>query len=175
MAHSSVHDPGILDALSAIEPVSLEATVYRAVFQGRDPTVGSLAGGRWSPPQTFEALYTSLDAECAIAEVRYHLERQPIFPTRPVELHTLSVVTERTLDVSTDKACQTLGLDEAALTSLDYAACQEVGHAAEFLGFDSLKARSARCDYDNMVIIVCHLTNVIESTSCEVVDWSRHR
>ncbi len=175
MVRSAVHDPRILDALSAIEQVSLEATVYRAVFQGRDPTVGSLAGGRWSPPQTFEALYTSLDAECAIAEVRYHLERQPIFPGRPVELHTLSVVTERTIDISTGKACRALRLDEAALTSLDYTACQEVGHAAEFLGFDSLKVRSARCDSDNMVIIVCHLTNAIEPASCEVVDWSRYR
>jgi RES domain-containing protein len=175
VVHSSVHDPRILDALSAIEPVSFEATVYRAVFQGRDPTVGSLAGGRWSPPQTFEALYTSLDAECAIAEVRYHLERQPTFPSRPVELHALNVVTERTIDISTEEACRALGLDEAALGSLDYTACQEVGHAAEFLGFDSFKVRSARCDSDNMVIIVCHLTNAIEPASWEVVDWSKYR
>ncbi len=155
--------------------MSLETSAYRVVFQGRDPTVGSLAGGRWSPPQTFEALYTSLDAECAIAEVLFHLERQPIFPTRTVEIHTLGIVTERTIDISTESACDALNLDDSALISLDYRVCQDVGHAAEFLGFDSLRVRSARCDSDNIVIIVGHLTKAIEPISCEDVDWSAYR
>lgn len=175
MASSSVHDPRILDTLSAIDPVSLETQVYRVVFQGRDPTVGSLAGGRWSPPQTFEALYTSLDAECAIAEVLFHLNRQSIFPEHPVELHTLDIVTQRTIDISTDEASNALGLDKRALTSLDFAPCQDIGHAAEFLGFDSLRVRSARCGSDNIVIIVGHLTATIEPTSYEMVDWSKYR
>ena len=175
MGSSSVHDTRILDVLSAIEPVPLETSVYRVVFEGRDPTVGSLAGGRWSPPQTFEALYTSLSSECAIAEVQFHLERQPIFPSRPVELHTLGIVTERTIDISTDAARKALGLDKGKLTSLEYAACQDVGHAAEFLGFDSLKVRSARCASDNLVIVVGHLTNEIKPISCEPVDWSKYR
>ena len=175
MASSSVHDPKILDTLSAIEPFPLDATVYRVTFQGRDPTVGSLAGGRWSPPETYEALYTSLDAECAIAEVQFHLERQPIFPSQPVELHALKIATKRTIDISSIATCEALGLNEATLTSLDYTACQDVGHAAEFLGFDSLKVRSVRCEADNMVIIVGHLTESIERVTSDLVDWTNHR
>jgi len=175
MATSSLHDPEILDKLSALKPVSIQASVYRAVFQGRDPTVGSLAGGRWSPPQLFEALYTSLSAEGAIAEVLFHLERQPIFPTKPVELHTLSIATASTIDLSTDEACNALGLDKRALTSMDYTLCQDVGHAVEFLGFDSLQVRSARHKSDNMVIIVGHLGAVIESVFRQDVDWSKYR
>lgn len=175
MASSSVHDPKILDALSAMTPTPLGTTVFRAVFQGRDPTVGSLAGGRWSPPQTFEALYTSLNADGAIAEVSFHLERQSIFPTKPVELHTLGITTERTVDLSTDEACQTLGLDDHALTSLDYRQCQDIGHAAEFLGFDSLRVRSARFDSDNVVVVVGHLKRPIERVSQRPVDWSQYR
>lgn len=175
MARQTVHDPKILDVLSALEPVSIEASVYRAVFKGRDPTVGSLAGGRWSPPEVFEALYTSLDAECAIAEVQFHLERQPIFPVRPVELHTLDVVTERTVDISEPATCATLGLDETAVTSLNYTACQDVGHAAEFLGFDSIIVRSARHEANNMMIIVGHLARPITLVESELVDWSKYR
>ena len=175
MASSSVHDPKILDVLSAIAPVALEATVFRAVFQGRDPAIGTLAGGRWSPPQTFEALYTSLSAECAIAEVQFHLERQSIFPSRPVEVHTLGIITERTIDISTESARNALGIDSATLTSLNYEVCQNVGHAAEFLGFDSLQVPSARCDADNMVIIVGHLASPIVSSFKRIVDWTRYR
>lgn len=174
MANSSVHDPKLLDVLGALDPVSIKAQVYRAVFQGRDPTVGSLAGGRWSPPQTFEALYTSLTPDCAVAEVLFHLKRQPVFPSRPVELHTLGVVTRNTIDISTDNAVETFGLDEKTLTSLDYTRCQEIGHAAEFLGFDSLRVRSARCDANNLVIIVGQLTTTIKPVSFEVVDWSEY-
>lgn len=129
MASSLVHDPRILDTLSAID----------------------------------------------IAEVLFHLNRQPIFPTHPVELHTLDIVTLRTIDISTDGARKALGLDGHALTSLDYAPCQDIGHAAEFLGFDSLRVRSARCGSDNIVIIVGHLTTAIKSISCEIVDWSKYR
>jgi len=175
MATSSLHDPEILDKLSAIKAVSIQVSVYRAVFQGRDPTVGSLAGGRWSPPQTFEALYTSLSAAGAIAEVQFHLERQAIFPAMPVELHTLSIVTASTIDLSTDEACNALGLDKRALTSIDYTLCQDIGHAAEFLGFDSLQVRSARHKSDNMVIIVGHLGAAIESVFRQDVDWSKYR
>lgn len=175
MASSSlVHDPKILDVLSTLDTVSIDARVYRAVFQGHDPTVGSLAGGRWSPPQTFEALYTSLKSDCAVAEVLFHLKRQPIFPSRAVEVHTLGVITRNTIDISTDSAIKALGLDEKALTLLDYTRCQDIGHAAEFLGFDSLRVRSARCDADNMVIIVGHLATAIEPVSFVVVDWSKY-
>lgn len=175
MARSSVHDPKILDTLSSLNATSIQAKVYRAVFAGRDPTIGSLAGGRWSPPQTFEALYTSLHPGCAIAEVLFHLERQPIFPTRAVELHTLDVKTENTIDLTTQEACLELGLDERALTSLDYSVCQEIGHAAEFLGFDALRVKSARSESDNMVIIVGHLIAPIVPLSKEKVDWPKYR
>ena len=175
MGSASVHDPEILDVLSAIEATRFDGSVYRAVFRGRDPTVGGLAGGRWSPPQTFETLYTSFKADCAIAEVQYHLERQPIFPSVPVEVHELAVATSKTIDISTKAACDALGLDDRALSSLDYSRCQAIGHAIEFLGFDSFVVKSARCESENLIIIVGNLVADIVSLSFEVVDWSKYR
>jgi len=175
MGSASVHDPEILDVLSAIEATRYEGSVFRAVFQGRDPTVGSLAGGRWSPPQTFETLYTSFKADCAIAEVQFHLERQPIFPSVPVEVHELAVATTKTIDISTTGACDALGLDDRTLASLDYSRCQEIGYAIEFLGFDSFVVKSARCEFENLIIIVDNLVAAITSLSSEVVNWSNYR
>ncbi len=52
---------------------------------------------------------------------------------------------------------------------IDYGAGNllSVANAVKFLGFDSLRVRSARCDSDNIVIIVGHLTKAIEPISCE--------
>lgn len=175
MGSASVHDPKILDALCAIESTRFEGAVYRAVFQGRDPTAGSFAGGRWSPPQTFETLYTSFSSECAIAEVQFHLERQPIFSSVPVEVHELAIATSKTIDISSDEACDALELDDHALASLEYSRCQEIGHAIEFLGFDSFIVKSARCRSENLVIILGNLLAKIDSVSFEVVDWSKYR
>ncbi len=173
MASSSVHDPAILDVLSAIDPTSLDSKLYRAVFAGVDPTVGSLAGGRWAPPQAYEVLYASTNEACSIAEVYFHLRRQPIFPRRTVELHTLKVKTSNTIDISNPVTCKKLGLDGDAMLSLDYTRCRDVGHAAEFLGYDALIVRSARYDASNVVLILGNHNGGIESIGNRPIDWSK--
>jgi len=173
MASSSVHDPSILDVLSAGESISLDTELYRVVFEGIDPTVGSLSGGRWAPPQTYEVLYTSTSANCALAEVYFHLRRQPIFPRRKVEIHTLQVTTTNSIDLSDATICAQLGLDNEALTSLDYEKCRDVGHAAEFLGFDALLVKSARFDAENVVILLGNHKGDMITKECREVDWSK--
>lgn len=175
MASSFVHNPKTLDVLSALDPFSFESQVYRVVFEGRDPTIGSLAGGRWAPPDEFETLYTSVDADCAIAEVLFHLERQPLFPATPVELHTLEVHTTRTIDITSDNTWEALELDSETLTALNCEHCQHIGHAAQFLGFDAIQVRSARHPSNNLVVFVGHVTEPILSKTHVVIDWSEYR
>lgn len=173
MASSSVHDPIILDVLSAVGSSSLDTEVYRAVFRDRDPVVGSLAGGRWAPPQTYEVLYTSTEESGAIAEVYFHLRRQPIFPQRKVDVHRLHISTDNALDLCDRDLLDQLGLDEDTMTALDYEMCRDIGHAAEFLGFDALIVPSGRHDAANVVILLSNYRGEIQHRSQREVDWKR--
>jgi RES domain len=61
----------------------------------RDPLVGNDAGGRWHPANSFEALYTSLEADGSLAEMYYHLSRAPVFASSHMRLHRLRVQTKK--------------------------------------------------------------------------------
>ena len=44
-----------------MEPRSFDGVVWRVTWATRDPLAGGTGGGRWHPPNDFEALYTSLE------------------------------------------------------------------------------------------------------------------
>ena len=73
-----VHDRELLDALEALAPETFDGDVWRVAREGRDALLGASAGGRWSPSGGFEVLYTSLDAEGALAEIGYRLSLEPV-------------------------------------------------------------------------------------------------
>src|SRR5690242_17091094 len=90
-------DLTLLDALDACRREPLEGPVWRIVREGRDPVQGYPAGARWDPG-TFDVLYTSLERNGALAEIHFHLSRQPVFPSKIRSvLHRIAVTTRRTL------------------------------------------------------------------------------
>ncbi len=104
-------DPALLDALDAFDRVRYTGDTWRVVRDGRDPLQGSASGGRWDPT-LFDVLYTSLASDGAVAEVHFHLSRQPVFPSRiGYGLHRIRVRTEKTLRLPDLDGMIPLGVD----------------------------------------------------------------
>ena len=145
-------DLELLDALDALERTAFEGTVWRAVREGRDPIQGHPSAGRWDPG-TFDVLYTALEPDGALAEIHFHLSRQPVFPSRlRYRLHEIAVRTRRTLRLADIQALAGLGVEEARYPEILYARTQEIGDAAHFLGFDGILAPNARWPCLNLTL-----------------------
>jgi len=166
-------DPDLLDALDAFDRVRWSGEIWRVVRRGRDPLQGSASGGRWDPT-LFDVLYTSLDADGAVAEVHFQLSRQPVFPSKiKYGLHRLRVRTSKTLRLKDLAAMVPLGVDPARYREVLYAPTQAIGDAAYFLGFDSIIAPNARWACNNLILFSDQIApadlEVIESSE---VDWT---
>ena len=84
-----VHDPDLLDRLSAFAPVRLDNSLFRATRQGLKALTASTAGGRWMPRDHTPVLYTSLDRDGAIAEIVFQFSLLDPKPSKPVMLHQI--------------------------------------------------------------------------------------
>ncbi len=79
-----VHDPDLLDALEAMEPRSFGGVVWRVTWATRDPLAGGTGGGRWHPPNDFEALYASTEEQDQVrAGPARARDEQPIDVQKP--------------------------------------------------------------------------------------------
>ena len=159
-----IHDSELLDALEQLDPEPFTGSSFRIVPEGRDPVQARLtgSGGRWDDGQ-FPVLYTSMDSETAIAEVKYHLSRQPIFPSKMnLLLYELEVVTRRTLKFLDVEELTPLGVDASNYCVPDYShakknvypSTQAIGSAAHFLEFDGLIVPSARGEGSNLLLFM---------------------
>src|SRR5712691_7955622 len=169
-------DPALLDALDAFGKVRYTGETWRVGREGRDTLQGSASGGRWDPT-LFDVLYTSLDPDGAVAEVHFHLSRQPVFPSRiRYGLHRIRVRTEKSLRLPDLSAMIPLGVDPARYREILYEPTQAIGDAAYFLGFDSIIAPNARWSCDNLILFIDQIAvadlEVIESLE---VNWSAWR
>ena len=169
-------DPALLDALDAFDRVRCTGDTWRVVRDGRDPLQGSASGGRWDPT-LFDVLYTSLASDGAVAEVHFHLSRQPVFPSKiKYGLHRIRVRTEKTLRLTDLDGMIPLGVDPARYREILYEPTQAVGDAAYFLGFDSIIAPNARWSCANLILFIDQIAvadlEVIESLE---VNWSAWR
>ena len=169
-------DPGLLDALDVFDRVSYAGEIWRVVRDGRDPLQGSTSGGRWDPT-LFDVLYTSLDPDGAVAEVHFHLSRQPVFPSKiRYGLHRIRVKTERTLRFPDLDVMVPLGVDPTRYREILYEPTQAIGDAAYFLGFDSIIAPNARWSCQNLILFTDQIQvlnlEVIESSE---VNWTKWR
>jgi len=172
------HDRIVLDALEAMEPEAFSGDVWRVALRGRDPLRGSTANGRWSPAGEFEVLYTSLERDGALAEIRYRLTLEPVWPSRvQYDVYRIAAKTGRTLRFANVQALIPLGVDPARYSSFDYTATQAIAAAARFLDFDSLIVPSARSPALHLVIflesfVLGENLTVRETTP---VDWAKWR
>lgn len=73
-------DLDLIDALDALPRIAVSDTVWRVVPEGRDPLLCGPSIGRWDLGH-FDVFYTTLDPDGAIAEMYFHLSRQPVFPS----------------------------------------------------------------------------------------------
>lgn len=160
MSNSHVHDPDLLDALDAMEPQSFDEVVWRVTWATRDALAGGAGGGRWHPPNDFEALYTSLDENGAMAEVYHLLSKAPVFSSSHVKMNQLRVLTERTLVFNDIGALETVGVEEEAFHKGDYSRTREIGAAARFLDMDGLIVPSARWPCANLVLFLDRLADL---------------
>lgn len=149
----SLHDRDLLDALEALDPEPFSGTAWRTTWAMRDPLIGSTAGGRWHPENSFEALYTSTEPDGSLAEVYFHLSRAPVFSSAHVRLHRLRVETRRTLRLDLEML-GSLGIAAARYSAMDYARTRRIGAAAHFLEFDGLLVPSPRWPCLNLVLFL---------------------
>ena len=179
MPRRQPRDLELLDALDALERAPYEGPAWRAIREGRSPLVGHPSGGRWDPG-IFDVIYTSLDAEGALAELYFHLSRQPVFPSRVrFHLHQLAIRTRSTLRFADLRGLEPLGVEACECSSLLYERTQEIGDAAAFLGFDGIIAPSARSPTLNLVLFVDHLQpddlELVDSSPIDWLKWDRRR
>lgn len=172
----SARDLDLIDALDKLTPVSVNETVWRVVREGRDPLLCHPSAGRWDPG-IFDVLYTSLDRDGAVAEIYFHLSRQPVFPsTTDFTLNEIEVTTHSTLRFVDLRELEELGVDPDQYSHPLYQRTQEIGDAAAFLGRDGIIAPSARWDCLNLAIFCDNLSPedlVLKSSS--TIDWNEWR
>lgn len=146
-----IHDLELLDKLAEFKTEPFEGHVYRATRVSLDPTAYSAWGGRWAPKNDCPVLYTSLEADGAIAEISHHWNLMVPRPSKPVMLHTLNVSATQTLKLIRADL-KTLGVELDRFGELDYTRTQEIGSAVAFLDNDGLIVPSARWDCDNLIL-----------------------
>ena len=172
-------DIALLDALDVFERVPFEGTVWRAVREGRDPIQGHPSAGRWDPG-TFDVVYTALEPDGALAEINFHLSRQPVFPSKiRFVLHKIEVRTRKTLKLENMTTLARLGVEEGRYQEILYSRTQAIGDVADFLGFDAITAPNARWTCSNLVLFTDRLgpedMNVISSERVDIAAWAKRR
>jgi RES domain-containing protein len=169
-------DLALLDALDSCPREEFQGSAWRIVRDGRDPLLGNPTGARWDPG-TFDVLYAALAREGALAEIHFHLSRQPVFPSKVrFHLHELSVRAEGLLHLPDISALERLGVEREKLSELLYARTQEIGDAAQFLGFAGMIVPSARWSGRNLVLFTERLDpDALAVRTQELVDWAAWR
>jgi hypothetical protein len=167
-----IHDPALLQRLSAFEPERFNGEVFRGTRKSLDPLASSTSGGRWAPKGLVPVLYTSLLREGALAEITYHWSQLTPSPSRPAVLHRLGVVAARKLRLLRADL-EELDVKVEQYESVNYHRTQEIGAAVAFLGCDGLIVPCARWDCENLVLFTDNhaLENRLELLSSEEIDW----
>ena len=178
-----IRDSALLDALARLARAPFAGTVWRAAREGHHPADGWRAGGRWDD-RTFDALYTSLNRDGAIAERRFHLFRgQPIPPSKGRhELFELRASLAAVIVFPDRKALQAIGMNAAGYGRASYAGrqgeyprSQEVAEACYFLGADGILAPNARHASQNLIVF-CEQDTALEIETVRshgLLDWTQ--
>jgi hypothetical protein len=162
----------LLDALEQLEPEKYSGNVWRCAWTTRDPLAGGTHGGRWHPPDLFEALYASLELDGALAELHCQLSSQPVFSSARVRIHRLNVLDLYVLRL-TEETLKVLGIHHPARPSGDVERSREIGAAAYLLELQGIIVPSVRWNCPNLVVFVDRLDNAehIEIVESHDVNW----
>ena len=188
MTPTAPRDRDLIDALDAMEVEPFSGTVWRVRQEGRDPTTFFAGGNRWDDG-SFDVLYTALDREGALAEMRFHLSRgQPVIPSKVrYSLHELTVDVQGVIDITDWAFLERFGVVKAGFGKMpylshasEYSACQRIGEAIHFLGSDDSAEPSgflvpnARREGRNLVLLGDYmpLENVEHVRDHGVIDWN---
>jgi RES domain-containing protein len=168
-----IHDPVLLDRLSAFDQIQFDDNVFRATRQSLDPLTPSTSGGRWAPKDSVPVLYTSCKRDGALAEICFHWAQFTPLPTKPAALHELRVTTKKSLRLLRGNL-EALGIDWRLYGEVNYARTQEIGAAVAFLECDGLLAPSARWECENLMLFMDNHSvddNALEVVKTEAIDW----
>lgn len=167
-------DAALLEALAGLKPSTWSGRVWRHAFADNPPDKANGRGARWNPPGT-DALYLSLERETALAEAEHQMGVQPIRPTAKRTIYQLDLELSNVLDLTDFALLEGLGVDRAALSRIDFTACQRVGGAAAFLGHDGILVPSARHPGINLVVFTSNQQSDAELRvrDCEVINPGR--
>jgi len=165
-------DPELLNAIDALSGEEFKGEIWRVTWASRDPLAGNAGGGRWSPDDHFEALYTSLQPDGALAEVYYHLARAPVMSSSNMRLNHLKISLDNVLVLDVEQL-NSLGVDGPLASRLANSRCQAVGEAAYMMDYQGLIVPSARWECNNLVLFVerIDLNEHIELIDMSEVDW----
>ena len=169
-------DPEILDALDKLSGAPLKTKVWRVTWASRDPLAGGVGGGRWSPPNQIEALYTSLKSAGALAEAYYHLSRAPVFSSSSMKINQIFVKLDNVLTLDM-KILNQLGIADPLASRIDFGLTQPISEAANLFDYQGLLVPSARFDCNNLVVFMGKINadkQLILSKS-EDVNWPAWR
>lgn len=173
---SDLLDPELLSALDALAGHAFRRSVWRVTWASRNPLAGSSSGGRWSPDGSIEALYTSLDADGALAEAYYHLSRAPVMSSSHMLLNQLEVALDSVLEL-TAAQLRDLGVDDLLVPTIQNERTRAIGEAAFMLDYQGLIVPSVRWPCNNLVLFIGRIdsTSNIRLAQQTDVNWPAWR
>jgi hypothetical protein len=142
----------LLIALSDFPPLRVEGHFERHVSLQWEELRASAAGGRWSEPGSFEALYLGRPRDSVVVEAYRHLvddemDSAPDLAASILERRVLTCAIDvpNVLDLRSEQSYTRLGLTDRILSSEvgDYEVCQRIGAAAHQLRLSGVLAPAA--------------------------------
>lgn len=154
-----VYEPVLLDQLEAVGGLAFDGIVWRHMFSNLVPARTNTRGARWNPPGV-STIYTSLERETALAEAEYAIASQPIRTRASRQLYQVHVTLSNVIHLTDRALLARVGIDETELGAVDHSACQTVGGAAYWLGYDGLLVPSARLSTGVNLVLYADRTDV---------------
>jgi len=143
-------DEDLIQRVNDLGTIPWSGTTYRYTTPRRDALSGTgarLNGGRWNPRDAFATIYLAHPLAACIAELERAAELTNVSVSDAVRsgrtLHTIEVHDVQMLDLSSEQNQAAIGLGTGDIADDDHTACQAVGQAADFLGYQGVLAPSA--------------------------------
>lgn len=147
--------------VAGIAPVTVTGTFYRHAAPNRDPFTGATAG-RWG--EDFPVIYLGRPIDSVVIEAYRHLVDPYDIPrtaVRPRTVYTVTVTTEKILDLTDDANLTRSGLNPADLRSEvdDYQSCWQIAHAAHHAGRHGILAPAATGTGQTLALFADRITD----------------